>query len=401
MVYLMLVLYLFVGFSLFTHLGSWVEVIMVFSRRWKYRRVDGFTPPVSILKPVRGLNPGDEDNFRTFFRLDYPKYEIIFLIHEDAGDDPAIPCIERLFGEYPGVAARIHRVTERRAMHEKVNNYAEGIVEAAYDTICITDADCYVDREYLRRDVKPLSDPDVGMVTSLQTMNDFRCAPTAFEGIAQNFDGLAYWVFRYNIGSLNFIYGHSVLFRKEDFHRVKAFDEVKDHMIDDRGLGVAFADKANMRIELSRTIAHTRYTVSTWKRVGAHFIRWARFRRMYAGDHFFWSLALHYGIFWGAVTLVISLLAVGTDLVVFGVPLRTLGIVIGTAGIGVRFMSVLLGNLIFADKRRDLRYIWTVFLLDPFAVYATMRAYFISSFEHAGFVYKLQGDRMKRLEPES
>jgi ceramide glucosyltransferase len=63
------------------------------------------TVPISILKPLAGIDDGLEENLRTFFEQDYPDFEILFAVR-NAGD-PAIAVTERLCARYPGVASRL------------------------------------------------------------------------------------------------------------------------------------------------------------------------------------------------------------------------------------------------------------------------------------------------------
>jgi ceramide glucosyltransferase len=389
----------FIAVGVGAHLVALVSALAFSLRRYRYAGVGGFTPPVTILKPVRGLNTGDEENFRTFFLLRYPEYEILFLVHRDAGDDPAIACIEKLIAEYPDVRARILRTSRKLAVHEKVNNYLEGIEKASYEIICITDADAYVDGDYLSRDVKPLSDPAIGLVTSFQTMNDFRCPAPAFEGLMHNFDGLVYWKTLYVLGRLNIIYGHSVLFRKTDFFRVNAFDEIKDHLIDDRAMGVAFVDKGGLRIEISPRIIPTRYPVATWRKAASHMLRWRQFYRIYSPVGTL-AMVMYYMSFWGLLALGASAL-LSASATLLGLPLRPIGFAFGGIGVGLRYACVAGATLIAGDKKRDLRYFWTVLLSEPYAIYAHIACFFIRSFVHAGRRYTIVGSRMRLAEEDA
>src|SRR5215467_10069476 len=77
--------------------------------RFASRRVDGirtdFTPPVSILKPLCGLDPNGYESLRSHCLQDYPEYEIIFGVSTSA--DPAAAAVERLIQEFPNIPMRL------------------------------------------------------------------------------------------------------------------------------------------------------------------------------------------------------------------------------------------------------------------------------------------------------
>ena len=122
-----------------------------------------FTPPVSNLKPVRGLDADAYENFASFCRQDYPEYELIFCVTDQT--DPSVPVIQKLMRDFPERKIRLLYSAGHTAINDKVAKLRLMEREALYDYLVINDSDVRVDSEYLRRVVAPLRDPKVGGVT--------------------------------------------------------------------------------------------------------------------------------------------------------------------------------------------------------------------------------------------
>jgi len=122
----------------------------------------GFIPPVSVLKPVRGVDWQAYQNFASFCQQDYPAYELLFAVADP--QDPVIPLIERLQREFPQRSIRLI-VAEAFGANRKASLLHHLVNEARYEILVVNDSDMRVTPDYLRRVVAPLSDDRIGLVT--------------------------------------------------------------------------------------------------------------------------------------------------------------------------------------------------------------------------------------------
>jgi ceramide glucosyltransferase len=136
-----------------------------FFRRERARTLPDYAPPVSLIKPVRGVDFASYANFSSFCRQNYPAdYEILFAVNDN--DDPAVPLIHRLSAEFPHRHIRLISGAPVLGTNRKVSNQIAMVREACHEILVLADGDIRVGPNYLREVVAPFVDPQVGAVTS-------------------------------------------------------------------------------------------------------------------------------------------------------------------------------------------------------------------------------------------
>lgn len=123
----------------------------------------GFLPPVTVLRPVCGLENFLEETLETTFRADYPEFELIFCAADPA--DPACALVERLMQRHPAVAARLLTGDDRVSGNPKLNNLVKGWEAARFDHVLMSDSNVLLPPDYLRRCMAEFT-PDTGLVSS-------------------------------------------------------------------------------------------------------------------------------------------------------------------------------------------------------------------------------------------
>jgi len=276
----------------------------------------GFSPPVSMLKPVHGLDPHFYEGIRSQALQNYPDFEILFGVSDRA--DPAISEIERLAAEFPERTIRLLEVSTR-APNGKVGLLAELARAARHAVLVVNDSDIRVPPDYLRHVVAPLEDPRVGVVTCLYR-GRAEGWPGRIEavGIATDFTPGA--LVAPLVGVSEFGLGATLVFRVGDLERAGGFAAIADYLPDDYLLSRRIRD-LGLKVVVSTLAVETWLGDRTWGEVWRHQLRWARTIRVSRGGGYkglwvthatFWALALGAaGWWWAAAPLFAMRLAAG------------------------------------------------------------------------------------------
>ncbi|HEY6269616.1 MAG TPA: bacteriohopanetetrol glucosamine biosynthesis glycosyltransferase HpnI [Candidatus Acidoferrum sp.] len=252
-------------------------VVLRFFSKQRARVLPDFTPPVSILKPVRGVDFGSYENFASFCPQDYPDYEILFAVNDD--EDPAVPVIRRVISEFPERQIRLLVGAEHLGANRKVNKLARLAREARNEVLVLTDGDVRVGPHFLREVVAPLADRKVGAVTCFYRGIAEKNLGADIEAVGASSDFFAGVLMAGWMEGITFALGASVATTKEWLGKMGGFEAIAGTLADDYELGNRIA-KAGGAVLLSREPVWTMYPAQTLRSFWDHQVRWARTVRL-------------------------------------------------------------------------------------------------------------------------
>jgi ceramide glucosyltransferase len=299
-------------------------------------RLAAFTPGVSVLKSLKGLDPGMIGAFRSHCIQSYAgEFELLFGV--SSLDDPAVAAVEQLIAEFPQRTIRLIECPERLGMNGKVSTLVQLAACARFDFLLINDSDITVSPRYLERvmgcfgseeissvakapkdsvsfarGINPpppsaanSSAQKVGLVTALYRGRAHGTLPSRLEalGIATDFQAgvlLSMWM----EGGLHYGLGSTLAVSREALDRIGGLQVLVDHLADDYELGTR-VDKAGYRVALSAEVVETNIAAYGWRGFIDHQLRWARTVRDarpwgYAG------LVFTSGLSWALLNVLVS-----------------------------------------------------------------------------------------------
>jgi ceramide glucosyltransferase len=273
-----------------------------FFRRERRRKVRSYTPPVSLLKPVRGADFATYENFVSFCRQDYPDYEILFAVNDVS--DPAVLHIQRLITEFPDRKIRLFVGAENLGANRKVNKLARLSREAQHEILVLTDGDVRVGPSYLREVVAPFADEGTGAVTSFYRGIAEKNLAAQIEAIGAASDFFPGVLMAELTEGVNFALGASIVTTKRWLGKIGGFEAIAGMLSDDYELGLRIA-KAGGRVLLSREAVWTVYPAQTARTFWDHQVRWARTVRLCRPLSYF-GLIFTLGLPWAVLAAVIA-----------------------------------------------------------------------------------------------
>lgn len=261
-----------------------------------------FRPPVTVMKPLKGAEPGLYEALRSFCAQEYPVFQIIFCV--SSPDDPALAVVERLRTELPGLDLEISVSPRAAGRNPKVRNLANGYSRAKHGMLLISDSDVSVDPDFLERCARRFQDSDLGLLTCF-----YRCVPargpwSRLEALAINSQFLPQALVAAAMGT-RFAMGAAMLARREAFDQVGGFEALADHIADDYVLGRAMG-AAGWKVEHAETAVDTAAGMRSFGEFWARRVREARTIRVCRSGGYSGMILLHGFSLWALEMLLLG-----------------------------------------------------------------------------------------------
>jgi len=260
-------------------------------------------PPVSILKPLKGVDPEIWESFCSHCEQQYPEFQLIFGVSDPT--DPAVEIVRKLQAKYPKLSIELIVCDRVLGTNIKVSNLAQMLPAARHELLLVNDSDIRVPTDYLRQVIAPLTDNSIGLVTCLYRGVAGPTFGSRLEALGISTDFVpGVLSARFLEKGLHFGLGSTLAFRRRDLEAIGGFEALLDYLADDYELGRRFA-ATGKRIELSAATVTTFLPAYTMRQFFRHQLRWSRTIRDarrwgYAG------LLFAFGLPWALATLLMA-----------------------------------------------------------------------------------------------
>ena len=271
---------------------------------------DAGAPPVSVLKPLRGVDPGMVEALASHCRQDYPgEYELVFGIHPD--DTDARDAVEQLRREFPSTNITGIECPLSLGPNGKVSTLAQMLPAARHNFFVINDSDIFVGPDYLRRVMSEFSPANVGMVTAFYSG---RCVADAqghipvwakLESLTVSTEFVPGAILAMQIdGGIKFALGGTLAIRRDVLKQIGGFEGLADTLADDYQMGVRTI-AAGYRVAMATVTVETAVPAYSFREYFTHQLRWLRTVR----DERPWGylgLPFTFGLLWAAAAVIAS-----------------------------------------------------------------------------------------------
>jgi ceramide glucosyltransferase len=279
-----------------------LAALRFFARKSTTAGCPQFQPPVSVLKPVRGVDFASHENFASFCRQNYPDYEILFCVNEMS--DPAVPVIQQVMAEFPQRRIRILSGALQIGTNRKVNNLALLTKEARHEYLVQSDGDVRGGPNYLKNVIASFADPAVGLVSCFYRGIAQPGLPAELEAIGAASDFFAGALVADWLEGVTFALGASVATTKSWLRKIGGYEAFANFLADDYEIGNR-VHKAGGKVLLSHEVVWTIYPALSFREFWEHQVRWVRTVRLVRPASFFGLIVTH-GLPWAIAAALVA-----------------------------------------------------------------------------------------------
>lgn len=282
----MLVLYVLLSLAILGTISSTIFLGLTIAGTLRFHRAarqarrsqpsSGSFPPVSVLKPVHGPEAQLKENLESFFRQDYPAYEI--LIAADEADDAALDVAREVMSRHPHIPCRILVTGKPPWPNPPAYCFYRMTEVAAHEILVTSDSDVEVAPNYLQDVVAPLLDPKVGMVTCVYRGKNVAGFWSGMTAIGMSVEMTAGVLVADLLEGINFGLGPTIAVKKEAVARIGGYEVLGTYFANDYMIG-NLIDKAGYRVVLSHHIIDHVVSQKTFGKMWGSQLRWAKSTR--------------------------------------------------------------------------------------------------------------------------
>ncbi|WP_422930388.1 ceramide glucosyltransferase [Singulisphaera sp. PoT] len=293
-----------------------IGMIALFWVTRRPRKLADYTPPVTIFKPLKGVDEDLEANLRSFFQLDYPCYQLLFCVADS--NDPAIEVVKDLLEEFPDHDASLIIGCPVFGLNPKVESLAAMARYRKHCTILISDSNVKVRPEYLRETACYLAEPGVGLVTNLFVGVGETQMGAVLENLQLN-GFIAGGVAAASLMRITCVVGKSMLMPVRTLEAIGGFAGVRNLLAEDQVIGMRVR-KAGYSIRLSHHVIENVNQSREFSWFLNRHSRWYKIRRQLALPAFLiepsgnlgtvglvWALSGESGLAWGGLLVLVGL----------------------------------------------------------------------------------------------
>ena len=266
------------------------------------RRTPSVSPPVSILKPLCGIDPLTELALESFFLIEYPVFQLVFGVQSPT--DPVLEILDRLRGRYPAQDVALVIDSTLHGSNRKVSNLINMLTFAKYDTLVMSDADIHVPPYFLGTVIEALQQPNVGLVTTLYTALPGTPHLATLLGTNQiNYNFLPGALLARRLGRRDCL-GVTMALTRQTLAQAGGLQAVANHLGDDQVMGRLVRAKG-YTLTLASVIPATTVPEANFSELFFHELRWGRTIRALV-PFAYATLILQMSLFWALVCIITS-----------------------------------------------------------------------------------------------